>query len=79
MRIQITLKNYRCFSTESPARFEISEGFTASLVRLWWCVSASLVCVSGVRSTFLVRLWGRCVSGCVSGVRLDLPDYCGHL
>src|SRR6266403_2068100 len=29
MRIQITLKNYRCFPTESPARFEISEGFTA--------------------------------------------------
>ncbi|SRR6266568_502471 len=29
MRIQITLKNYRCFPSESPAQFEISKGFTA--------------------------------------------------
>lgn len=28
-RIKITLKNYRCFSDEEPARFEIGPGFTA--------------------------------------------------
>ena len=30
-RIAVTLKNYRCFSDEEPARFEIGPGFTAIL------------------------------------------------
>ena len=29
MRIEITLKNYRCFSDEKPATFVIGNGFTA--------------------------------------------------
>src|SRR6266566_645883 len=29
MQIDVTLKNYRCFSDERPARFAIRKGFTA--------------------------------------------------
>jgi predicted ATP-dependent endonuclease of OLD family len=31
MDIELTLKNYRCFSDEKPARIEIRQGFTAFL------------------------------------------------
>jgi AAA15 family ATPase/GTPase len=29
MDIEITLKNYRCFSEANPARFRLRDGFTA--------------------------------------------------
>ena len=29
MDAELTLKNYRCFSDESPARFSLRRGFTA--------------------------------------------------